>query len=781
MSDPIPQSAYDAAAAVFSRSFRFVEWKFIGVNDMARYPFGDHDQPLETATVPIDREKWIYVFMHHAADEYAAIREEIRIAANGEMAATPWDQIEKPLKQRGAPVAIGKSLCLPRRIFGTPEVYRFYASRVRLPLKQIKDLERNIYKFAPATSLEPGKNTSVVEKNGELLVPVVDPLTVLLHLHEAYVATADDVIDYTVAHDGLPGDRKKAVLRRHKKHLLATLIKGIIGDEKNTRANNLVHLLEGMQGPVEDFITHYERSVEWRVRRRVRLGANLVKWLESDAMRIAADAYRGSPMSAWPGFLVPWCHCITRLNESPAGRLYVLGLLDDKSHFVHTFVWPKEELPRDDIVQAVRKSGLTLLEGWKTIAEARILQKAGDYVTETVDTLKRLRRARVALLDIKLSVDAIKVVVEAKREIRQTIKGIDARTIADVPTDVQHFSRGARSIGALIEGVNLLFAVAVTMEAMKGADPEERKLAIIGLIGSSLDAGSAIASLLKNAERAAVVLGFISGVIDVYLGHVAMDKAFKNGEKDVAAGAFLTAAGATIGVAGICMGLLAIPGAQIVGIIGLAIVGIGSAIKALYSQTPLERFFDRCSWGKHHLEPGEADWSPARFELWKGDKEFDYQLQALLNIICKIEIDDDALFKRREVTLKAGWIPPQAKLELTYAETWTTPNERRTLQAVVTFPDTGPVSNNPSLPARAAGKNALTITDKAGIDGRRSAGGPVPRPLMVPQSFGVVSDMPLPNPQLSRVAVTAYLVASFAGGLGFTIPHKVSETELYDR
>lgn len=781
MSDPIPQSAYDNAAAVFSRTVRFVEWKFIAVNETARYPFGDWDRSIDTATVPIEREKWIYVFMHHAGDEYAAIREEIRIEPNGEMAVTPWNEIEKPVKHRGKPKPIGKSLCLPRRIFGTPEVYRFFASRVRLPLKQIKELENTIYKFAPATSLERGKNTSIVEKDGELLVPVVDPLTVLLHLHAAYVAAADDVIDYTVAHKDLPDDIRRAVLRRHKKHLLATLIKGIIGDERNENANNLVQLLEGAQSPVEEFLTHYQGSVERRVRRRVRLGANLVKWLESDAMRIAADAYRGSPMSAWVGFLVPWCHAITRLNESPAGRIYVLGLLDDKSHFVHTYVWPKAELPTDDIEQAVRKGGLTLLEGWKTIAEARILQSSGNYAEETLATLRRLRRQRVELLNVKLSsMHTIKEVVERRRELSRSIELINARTLADVPSDVRHFARGARSIGAIIEGVNLCLAVAATMEAMKGTDPEERKLAIIGLIGSSLDAGSAIASLLKNTDRVVVVFGFVSGVIDVYLGHVAMDKAFKDGEEDVAAGEFLKAAGATVGVTSICMGLLAIPGAGWVAVVGLAIVGIGSIIRGLFTQSPLERFFDRCSWGKNHLKPGDADWSPARFEQWKGDKEFDYQLQALLNIICKIEIDADDLPARRAITLKPGWIPPDAKLEVTYKERWTSPKEERVLQATVTFTDKGPMSSNQSLPARAAGKTGVTITDHDAIVGRSSRGGSVPRPLFVTQSIGL-GRIPGWNPELERVALTARLVAPFSGGLGFTIPHKDSETELYDK
>src|SRR4249920_930480 len=104
MADNIPQSAYDDAAAVFSRSFRFVEWKFIGVNDGGRYPFGDYGPAMDTAIVAIDREKWIYVFRHDpAAKDYASIQEEIRVGADGEMAATPRDELEKPLKSRGKP------------------------------------------------------------------------------------------------------------------------------------------------------------------------------------------------------------------------------------------------------------------------------------------------------------------------------------------------------------------------------------------------------------------------------------------------------------------------------------------------------------------------------------------------------------------------------------------------------------------------------------------------------------------------------------------------------
>ena len=56
---------------------------------------------------------------------------------NGQMFATPSKTIENPIEKRGKPVALGTTLSLPRRQFGEPKAYRFYASRVRLPLSGI--------------------------------------------------------------------------------------------------------------------------------------------------------------------------------------------------------------------------------------------------------------------------------------------------------------------------------------------------------------------------------------------------------------------------------------------------------------------------------------------------------------------------------------------------------------------------------------------------------------------------------------------------------------------
>ena len=90
------------------------------------------------------------------------------------------------------------------------------ASRVRLPLKQMKRAQSTIVGFAPATKLDPGDNTSVVERDGELPgAGGFDPITVALHLHAAFPTAANDVVDYTSAHGPLqPGVRGSSVAER---------------------------------------------------------------------------------------------------------------------------------------------------------------------------------------------------------------------------------------------------------------------------------------------------------------------------------------------------------------------------------------------------------------------------------------------------------------------------------------------------------------------------------------------------------------------------------------
>ena len=426
--------------------------------------------------------------------------------------------------------------------------------------------------------LDPGDNLSVIEHNGQLLVPVVDPVTIALHLHAAFTAAADDIVNYTAAHK--ENSHRTSVERRRKKHLLATLLKSIIGEPDNTSANNLVNALKDRQWPLEDFLAQYDTQLQWRVERRDRMGSFLTRWLQSDAIKIAAAASKDASKESWPRFLTQWCQSITRLGESPPGRHYLDALLNDRTHFIHTYIWPQKKLPEDG-VQAVRKGGMTIFEAWKTLAERKILAK-GAKVGELVTTLQVLLLPTGKQLVNRSTRSSTTATCSDKKTI-QTM-GVIAPTASSPPVPCRRPGAVRRDRGIDQSRTHHQFVRRQAREQRSQA----RQLALIGLVGSSLDAASAIGSLMKNSQK-------VGGDDELRLARhrrlsrsSGTEERLQAGDTDTANAVFITTAGSTVGVTGTFMALAAVPGAQIVAVVGLLIVAIGSIYKLLVSKDPIE-------------------------------------------------------------------------------------------------------------------------------------------------------------------------------------------------
>jgi hypothetical protein len=210
------------------------------------------------------------------------------------------------------------------------------------------------------------------------------------------------------------------------------------------------------------------------------------------------------------------------------------------------------------------------------------------------------------------------------------------------------------------------------------------------------------------------------------------------------------------------MTLMAIPGGQIVGAIGLALVAIGYIYKIISGKDPIERFFQHCSWGDKFGQKGSADWSPTRFEDWKSDrdKEFDQQLVALLNIICKIDISWNDTF--RNLQYKLGWVPPGAKLLVSYQETWKKPTDSKELQAEVQFSPTG-VASSFSTEFQLTQKDKYTLQ----LAVLSSA-----MPRSSSNQAKKLFKLRLPEEGLERVEAKGRLLVSFDGTGTFSIPHQ---------
>ncbi|MGC4093000.1 MAG: hypothetical protein QM756_34960 [Polyangiaceae bacterium] len=122
--------------------------------------------------------------------------------------------------------------------------------------------------------------------------------------------------------------------------------------------------------------------------------------------------------------------------------------------------------------------------------------------------------------------------------------------------------------------------------------------------------------------------------------------------------------------------------------------------------------------------------------------------------------------------LKMGWLPPGSKLNVNYAETWSSSTDNASVQTQVTFPAKGsPESSNLDLSPAPLGTNGVKLTAlKTGLKRERTN---------TDQKIGSVR---VPEPDLKRVEVNAHLSVSFEATASFTIPHTGSQTKvLYSR
>jgi hypothetical protein len=166
-------------------------------------------------------------------------------------------------------------------------------------------------------------------------------------------------------------------------------------------------------------------------------------------------------------------------------------------------------------------------------------------------------------------------------------------------------------------------------------------------------------------------------------------------------------------------------------------------------------------------QAGGADWSPTRFEQWKGAKEFDYQLEALLNLLCHIEIGHGKTF--RHLRYKIGWIPPNSKLQVTYDEEWEGVGSAR-VTGEVTILEKSATTDNPALVASLDGQNTVKIQ----VLGTGKQGG---LPARSPNN--VSNDNPTSG--LKRAATAGSLAVKFEGLSPVKIPHKgPKKEEFYD-
>ena len=179
MSDPVLKKAYDEACAVLTRPVRFVEWKMYearGTEPKHLHPFG-LTKDRSGAWKEIEGERWIYAFRSYINVQGVALWwEELHRDPKGNLSATPMDPSRVDPNKRAEPdkrpagVTIGKRISFPRRVNGHVMTWYFFASRIRLSLKAIDQLQLHIQDYVPHHTFEEN-DPNVIPGSDEILVP----------------------------------------------------------------------------------------------------------------------------------------------------------------------------------------------------------------------------------------------------------------------------------------------------------------------------------------------------------------------------------------------------------------------------------------------------------------------------------------------------------------------------------------------------------------------------------------------------------------------------------
>jgi hypothetical protein len=720
--------AYDDACAVFTRPFTFCEWKVYSVpsSDPAKWAPLGVSKDKTTAYRDITHDVWIYVFRKFEDIESTppVWVEELFQAKDGTISAAPMAEQLALLssnpkvepKKRPEVKAIGKTTTFPRRINGRRTLHYLFASRVRLPLSSVNSLMTGrvgakliktmmIDQWAPAYSFEKD-DINLLEKDGKLMVAVLDPITIALHLHTYAEAAAQDCMDYGgELTDKLGGRQCKVMLARILQSLLAAdkdLYQDIYldgGDDKKTWDPYAV----------DRFLDEYRHQIAYRQRWRIRWHTFLVNWLDSEPFQIAHQAYRSVvPVEA----LVLICRLLRRISDSGIGRDLLLRIndgkpkkgADDKWAWVsqHIFATESEPKPVWEIIEKAGANTIAALKEWAPFVSTGVIPPT--YIVQAINARFVVR------LGLRPETQIVSV-GKGKLSGPQFWKNKRGTEFVMYEIDEGEKSKLKANWGfGLAWGEMVLQVISAAFVAKEIADAfgpdgnnEKKTLAIIGGIHSVAKLSAAVKEIqagykeyaaelakdeseetleaIEHYEIAAGRLAAIAAIADYVIGVVETVKSFQEGETGEAIGHLIATMGYGLEFVGAVAAALSIPGLGELIMIGAALVMIGNTIVKIFKKTDHQHFVRHCFWGTEYGESGpEREWAVAPFEEWKG--RYDIQLKSLIQLLCQFEIEGDRWLGHNRVKLpsdvdtirmvkvKMGWVPVGVRIEATYEEQW---------------------------------------------------------------------------------------------------------------
>ncbi len=200
---------------------------------------------------------------------------------------------------------------------------------------------------------------------GALQVPVLDPITIALHLHLLASSASDDLFGYLTADEEQSAEQREHVEKRQQKLVLAYVLQLVL---KNYGSHDTV-----IDYRVDKYIRQYWEQVNHRIQENERWWFYLSNWYQSDPIHFLARAHYEDPPKHWLSFLLPMLLCLSGSTRSAPGLELQKQLIEDPAkrfEWFHREVLPgyKNVSAEDQVAfdyQGGRKPLLAILESYR--------------------------------------------------------------------------------------------------------------------------------------------------------------------------------------------------------------------------------------------------------------------------------------------------------------------------------------------------------------------------------------------------------------------------------
>jgi hypothetical protein len=399
---------YPPALAVFSKPVRFAEWKVLQVNSPTPpgvvvaedwIPFGEEDKA--SAWKEIQGERWIYVFRRPNGktdrpdwvDELHVTSDGKKGSASYKVAAVPmWpvapDTAKEGIRARDQRKAspLTDNPRFARRVLGAPQDHFFFATRIQLHPESILELQKSVASWVTPILFE--GDAHVLDPDADdVILPIVDPLTILVNLHGCYQKALKDYSDYVVPADDASDSETKRVASRMSKVLLARTLLDYLDRARNPALpkaddatySEFVKALKGESAAhIDSFLRAYDAQIAYRVQWLDDLNRYLANWFRAGPVLFVGKAHLVTALDDIDTFLVPWLSCLEDAIHWRETRKVLDALTADKAPsqfpWFHQYVLPSTHIS-GSVSKAVRKSGSFAAKALKEVIPAWVVRR----------------------------------------------------------------------------------------------------------------------------------------------------------------------------------------------------------------------------------------------------------------------------------------------------------------------------------------------------------------------------------------------------------------------